>query len=257
MIKSDEYHEVPFQLLLVKYGARKLYLFGGDFSDKQLETILNVASENGLHMIPVEDDDNRHIYWIYTHLDHLPNVDDETEIGSLLGFMEPGGDYSNQQRHRKKLSISVIDANKSLVASITDEMILDADQKEIEEFAQQKIDTFDSVMIRLELPYRFVYTITQDHGTLRREQALRDEDMEFLLTNEQQYIREFNDFLDLFHPLSLLFSHVIHHPRAFRRYLPVFLYVYQIINQEILQDKRQGEQIEHINEYLVNLMVHH
>lgn len=237
MIHHDEEStEIPMQYLLVKYGGRKAFLLEtSEYSPETVQKFLALAKEIGLNVtkdrLGLESSPR---YLIHAgKLKTIPRNDED--LGALLGFKDPGGDFGDWRHSRTTLDISPTaeTCGFGCVGASTTELVK-GNRQEIEAFADMKVRSFNNVMTKLGLPYRFDYGIQEKHGSLRRSEELKRMNMKYIRTNKHLYINDLWNQLngDENHPFLLLFETVIKNKETLKRYLPFYLYFYRLINDD-------------------------
>lgn len=236
LIEKRELGEEPMNFLLVLHGARKASLLETSNYDADLVTkLLTLAKDVGLHVTrdPLSIDEVPR-YWIYKSIRsirHIPQTDEE--IGSLLGFKEPGGDFSNAKEGRKILIIEEKSGRFGTVEIVNAK----TDDIEIEKWAETKVKQFNQVMSKLDLPYRFDYGIQHEDGTLKRAKELEQLNVRYIQKNRHHYINDMWNELDIEqdHPFLILFQHIIKNKKLLSTYQPFFSYVYKLIHGKELE----------------------
>lgn len=237
----DEYNEIPMQYLLVKFGGRKAYLLETThYSEEMVQKFLSLAKEIGLH---ISKDrlglEHAPRYLIHSSpIKRLPRNDEE--LGALLGFKDPGGDYSDGRHPRTTLSISTnAETCSGGCQSAGTVELAKGTRQEIEQFAEKKVNSFNQVMIQLGLPYRFEYVISVKDGSLKRAEELMKMNMKYIRENKRHYISDMWNELsgDDDHPFLLLFEMVIKNKKMLSKYLPFYSYFYHLINDDDRDNK--------------------
>lgn len=227
-----EYGEIPMQFLLVKFGGRKAFLLETtSYEPSLVQKILALAKEIGLH-VSKDRLGLKHAprYLIYNEVIRLPRTDEE--LGTLLGFKDPGGEYADGKQPRTTLLVAENESGASTAE------LVQGSRSEIEKFAEKKVNSFNQVMIKLGLPYRFEYGIQTDDGTLIRADKLEKLNMKYVRENKHKYIEDlWNELSGNDHPFILLFNHVIKNKNLLMKYLPFYTYFYRLINEDGIDNK--------------------
>jgi len=133
---------------------------------------------------------------------------------------------------------------------IRDRLKGDKDDKENIDHAKNRIDAFNAIMIELDLPYRFSYLFEQDDGSLKRVKELKKKNMKYLQDNVKEYINDLYDTVverENHHPLINLFEKCVKNESLLTAYLPVYVYVYRIFNDELYVGEEPSLHIRKIN----------
>ncbi len=250
---NRELYSFLMNVLLVYYEARPAYLLETSefvhLSDKyKANDLLDIIKDQGLFakkdILSLEEYPR---YWV-TKKKMLSIPRSDKKIGEWLGMKDPGNDYYDYKK--KRLSLSIIETTTD--SNITTEILL-GDKNDIEniEHAEQRIKRFNEQMIQHDLPYRFIYVFNQDDGTIKRLQELKSKNIKYMIENKQDYINDFYNALlktEDTHPLIPLFEHCIKYPTVLNMYLPIYLYVYHVFNEDILKNDDFSSKMLKINE---------
>lgn len=236
LMHDQEYREIPMQFLLVKFGGRKAYLFETvSFQPETVKKVLSLAREIGLRVskdrLSVKDSPR---YLIYQgKINRLPRTHEE--LGALLGFKDPGGNFFDSRHSRISLSIDEIGGLGGTVELTT------SDRKEVEAFAEKKVRSFDQVMIDLGLPYRFEYSIQEIDGSLKRASELEKLNMKYIRMNKRKYLDDLWNELngDEEHPFILLFNRATRSKKMMTKYLSFYSSFYCMINNGEPMDRQK------------------
>jgi len=254
---NRDLYDFLFNLLLVLHDGRKAYLFESSnftqMSDKRnIDDLLKIAKDYGLF---VQQDtvslDDYPRYWIVKEkLDKIPSTD--KTIGKLLDMKDPGGDYSNYKD--KRLTLYINESTKDV--NITTEILKgDKEDKENIDHAKNRVDTFNGIMIDLDLPYRFSYLFEQDDGSLKRIKELKMKHMKYIQENMKYYANDLYNIVverENHHPLINLFEKCAKNESLLTVYLPVYVYVYRIFNGELFVGEEPSFHIRQINKKFVD-----
>ncbi len=244
-----------FNLLLVKYEAREAYLLEvANYMNEDIDTLLIIASDIELFIKKDKLSLENYPRYFITKKILKKEPDSDEEIGNLLGMKDAGGYYFNYKMKRLDLQIY----EEKMDTSITSEVVLgDINDIDNQKYAEDKVNKFNNVMIKLKLPYRFVYKYNQDDGTIKRFEELKMKNLEYIIQNKDEYINDLaNEILgdEKSHPIIILFNKSIANMRLFNIYYPLFMYIYDIINNEILQYKNYHEKVENINNKFIEII---
>lgn len=226
----EEFREIPMQLLLVKFGARKAYLLeSSEYNRETVKKAVSLARSIGLRVSKDRlglSHAPRYLIYIDGKIGRLPRTDEE--LGALLGFKDPGGEYGDWRKNRTTLVISEIQTG----AGTTE--LVQGTRREIETFADRKVRSFNGVMMNLGLPYRFEYLIQEQDGSAKRAAELDRLNMKYIRENKNKYIQDLWNELngDMDHPFILLFEDVIKKKKLLARYVPFYRYFYDLINRD-------------------------
>jgi hypothetical protein len=261
MLKNHLYQDINdflLNLLLVKYKARNAYLLeSANFikSEYSVFDMLNLSKTIGFLITKdITSLPNYPRYWISIEkLNKVPETDEE--IGTLLGMKNPGGDYYNYKNKRLYLYIN----EEKTGVNITTELVLgninDIDNKQ---FAINKINDFNEIMTNLNLPYIFTYDFSEDDGTIIRHNELSIKNIEYIKNNYNNYINDFLNILSIHqetdHIIITLFNRCLDNNKLLDKYISIFLYVYQVINEEILEFEDYKSKLEYINNKFIDLI---
>ena len=246
--KNNDIYDFLFNLLLVNYGARKAYLLESvEFGDK-ISDILELLKFSDFSIekdiLSIEDYPR---YWITKDkLKHIPEHDEE--IGHLLGMKNPGGNYGDSKNKRVYLTIIEEKTNTVVKAEI---LMGDKNDKDNKLHAKSDVNKFNKVMRDLNLPYKFIYKLEQDDGTIIRFEEMKRKNIKYIKKNRILYRDDLYNNADDY--ISKLFISSINDKKLFSKYLPLFMYVYQIINEEILSQEDDKIKLEYINEMFRNI----
>lgn len=276
LLNDDEKHEsfmgkegkydFILNLLLVKYDARKAYLFeAANFSiseenrEKDISSFLKIISSLGLHY----DLDPQSIDYPYPRYfvskEKLKNVpDDDEQIGQLLGFKDPGGDFFNYRNKRISVRISEVISGVEIMVEILSPH-RNIDDIDVLEHAREKVNSFNRVMHYLKLPYHFKYEIQQQDGTIKRLEELKKMNLKYLNENSYYYI-EYDlenalaaDDEPQKHPIVSIFKECLKDKNLLRKYLPLFEYMYDLFNN--IEEYNHQRRLNLINKFCINLLL--
>jgi len=262
MLKDDQYIRIYgslFNLLLVKYGARKAYLLeSAEFHGTEYtKYILNISSNIGLcktdDILTIEDYPR---YWIHKGKLEIPKTDEE--IGELLGMKNPGRSYFDYTK--KRLSLDIIEEKTG--SSITTELLSgDIKDEDNKIFAKNKVDSFNKVMKSLNLPYTFVYILQQDDGSEKRLQELERRNINYIRKNINNYINDINNCIVKHddNPIEDLFKRSIsiykNNSLLFNKFVPLFIYIYKVFNDEVASESQDFKtKIQDIHNKFIDLI---
>lgn len=255
MINDDKYKDVIdflINLILVKYGGRNAYLFessNNNLKNFGVDKLLSHSLELGFNiekdLLSLEEHPR---YWIFKgKLDKIPKT--EEEIGELLGFRDPGGDYFDYKNKRLSLTIYEEKTKTNIFSQL-----LKGDIKDNEniDYAEETVKKFNNIMDILKLNYKFSYSLSQDDGTIKRKKELENENIRYLKKNKDEYINDFQNIFDKNHPINNLFKKIVSgngNKKLLKKCLSLFLYFYKQFNKEQfnIQDK--------INKMFINLIM--
>jgi hypothetical protein len=261
VIKNKQFYEFIFNLILVGNYGRKSYLLESsdflysEYPEYSISNLLEIVSVCGLYYkIDITSMNEYPRYWITKEkLNNTPNND--KEIGELLGMKDPGGEYFNFKEKRVFLDIS----EEKTGANIITEIVLgDIDDIENQQYAKHKIHIFNKIMNHLNLPYNFVYNFTKDDGTLKRMNELKKKNMKYLIENKYQYINDFDNIIYLpedinnIHPIINLFNLCLDNKKLLKKYLSLFIYIYQQLHNE---DNDINLKVNLINRKFIDLLL--
>lgn len=250
-------YDTLLNLILVIHGGRKAYLFETiellPDHEKDVTMLLTLSKEIGL-FVKKDPLNYEHAprYWISREkLEKIPETD--VEMGTLLGFKDPGAEYNGY----KKKSLSLRIAEKKTDTIILVEVLLgDKEDAENQAHASDLIHRFDTIMKELELPYRFEFGFNQNDGTLKRVEELTMENMSYLKMHEHDYISDiWNEDIAIDHPIILLFKRCVNDSSLLHRFLPFYLYLYRVINKQILSKDELEIKKQKINKAFTKIIV--
>jgi hypothetical protein len=263
MLKDYKYgriHGDLLNLLLVKYGARKAFLlessnFVGE--EEYVKEILNIASDIGLcktrDIISLEDHPR---YWITKEkLNNIPETDED--IGDLLGMKNPGGEFYDYTK--KRLSLSIFEEKTGGVAT-TELLLGDMKDEDNQLFAKKKTRSFNKVMKNLNLPYKFVYNFDQNDGAIKRLEELERRNIDYIREHIREYTndidnciirRDNNPIIDLFKRSIFIYEN---NQLLFNKYLPLFIYIYKLLIDEVGETSDFDTKMEDINSKFIDLI---
>jgi hypothetical protein len=250
LVKTHALYDFIFNLLLVKHNARQAYLFetsnfltenvGDQEHMSYISSFLRLISSIGLfyQLDPISFPDYPR-YWVSKEKIKKIPINDE-EIGQLLGFKDPGGDYFNFREKRLTLRIKEEITGSGILTEILSPHMI----SKVQEHAKEKVESFNKVinninhMYHLDMPYHFIYMIEQDDGTLKRLEELQKMNMKYLNDNKKDYMNDLENVLDLqgeevlMHPIMDLFKKSLKDKKLFKKYLPLFEYIYELYNED-------------------------
>jgi hypothetical protein len=231
--KTGEISEFLLNLLLVKYEARKAYLFEtANYKQKNTKDMLQIALDNGLSIqkdLLSLDEFSR--YWISKgKLYKIPETDEE--IGFLLGMKDPGGEYYDYKN--KRLSLDIYEHNTG--SNITSELLI-GDIGDIDNirYAIEKVELFNKVIDDLSLKshYHFVSEFHQDDGSIKRLRELSKKNMKYIREHKQDYLNDLYNALsdEEYERLKIIFIDSLNSNKLFNNYLPMFIDIYHSYNE--------------------------
>jgi hypothetical protein len=234
--KNGEISDFLLNLLLVKYQARKAYLFEtSNYKEKNTKDMLQIALDNGLSIkkdvISLPEFPR---YWISKgDLYKIPETDEE--IGVLLGMKDPGGEYYDYTH--KRLSLDIYEHHTG--SNITSEL-LQGDIRDINNirYAIQKVESFNKViddLSCLKSKYHFIYELHQDDGSLKRLKELSKKNMKYIRDHKQDYLNDLYNAVsdDEYERIKTLFNESVNSNKLFNNYLPMFVEIYNSYNDEM------------------------
>jgi len=251
-LDNEDIYDFLFNLLLVLRDGRKAYLFeSSNFmhmsGKKKIDDLLKIAKDCDLFVQkdPVSLDDYPRYWIVKEKLNKIPLTD--KAIGKLLGMKDPGDDYFNYKEKRLTLYIK----ESTTGVNINTEILKgDKDDKENIDHAKNRIDAFNTIMIELDLPYRFSYIFNQDDGSLKRFKELKKKNMKYIQENVEEYVNDLYNIVvekDTQHPLMYFFEKCAKNESLLTTYLPVYVYVYRIFNEELYVGEEPSLHIRKIN----------
>ncbi len=255
-------YDFILNIFLVKYDARKAYLFEwSNYSNMSREkceecevsSFLKIISSLGLHY----DLDPQSIPGYpryFVSKEKLKNIpDDDEQIGQLLGFKDPGGNFYDYTQKRITLYIKEVITGVCIITEILSPLrnIHDTD---VQEHAREKVDSFNKVMCQLNMPYHFIYEIEEKDGSIKRLEELKKMNLKYIDENKEYYIEY--DLENSVLPedaennyIINIFKKCLSDKNLLSKYLPLFEYIYELYND--IENQDYYKKVNLINRYLI------
>lgn len=196
---SSKLFDVVLNLVLIIHKVRPAMLFeSGSFNDAEIEEFQKIYKTVKKAEPSLDKQNDSYPFprtlvylkksFVDKNLDEdANNIEDDSLLGKYLGFLCAGHDYSNYKVTRISVDYFI---NKTLYKA----EVCDPRELSIETITQQAVIFNDSVNnVLRKFGYESEIKIKTIDGTLDRYKQLRENNLEYISTNLEQYISDFEN----------------------------------------------------------------